>query len=110
MTINIDDIVTQMRALIFALKQHNHAYYVLDNPTISDAEYDSLRQRLVSLEDKFPDLKQSDSPTNTVGDKPLPFFTQIVHDVPMLSLGNVFNVDELTGFVRRINDRLDDSN
>lgn len=108
MTINIDDIVTQMRALIFALKQHNHAYYVLDNPTISDAEYDSLRQRLVSLEDKFPDLKQSDSPTNTVGDKPLPFFTQIVHDVPMLSLGNVFNVDELTGFVRRINDRLDD--
>lgn len=101
-------VIQQMRVLIVALKQHNHAYYVLDNPTISDDEYDSLHQRLLALEAQFPNLKQPDSPTDSVGDAPLPFFTQITHDVAMLSLGNVFGQEELTAFVRRINDRLDD--
>ena len=103
-------IVSQMRLLITTLKRHNHAYYVLDNPTITDGEYDSLRQALVKLETDFPQLKQADSPTDAVGGEPLPFFTQITHDVPMLSLGNVFDKDDMANFIRRVNDRLDDKN
>lgn len=103
-------VVSQMRLLITTLKRHNHAYYVLDNPTITDGEYDSLRQALVKLETDFPQLKQADSPTDTVGGEPLPFFTQITHDVPMLSLGNVFDKDDMANFIRRVNDRLDDKN
>ncbi|WP_066802579.1 NAD-dependent DNA ligase LigA [Moraxella oblonga] len=102
------DIITQMRALIQALKKHNHAYYVLDNPVITDGEYDSLRAKLVELESNFPHLKQPDSPIDDVGGEPLPFFTQITHDIPMLSLGNVFDKDDIANFVRRVNDRLDD--
>ncbi len=104
------DIIAQMRQLITASKRHNHAYYVLDNPTISDDEYDSLRRKLIELETMYPDQKQIDSPTDSVGDKPLPAFKQITHDIAMLSLGNVFSFDELTAFIRRINDRLDDKN
>lgn len=100
-------IIQQMRALIGVIKKHNHAYYVLDNPSISDGEYDSLRQRLLALEAQYPTLKQPDSLTDTVGDKPLPAFVQVTHDIAMLSLGNVFNMQELTAFVRRINERLD---
>lgn len=103
-------VVSQMRLLITTLKRHNHAYYVLDNPTITDGEYDSLRQALVKLETDFPQLKQADSPTDAVGGEPLPFFTQITHDVPMLSLGNVFDKDDMANFIRRVNDRLDDKN
>lgn len=103
-------IIAQMRKLITALKRHNHAYYVLDNPTITDGEYDSLRAKLIELENDFPTLKQPDSPTDNVGDTPLPFFTQITHDLPMLSLGNVFNADDVANFVRRVNDRLDGKN
>lgn len=103
-------IIAQMRQLITALKRHNHAYYVLDNPTITDGEYDSLRAKLVQLENDFPTLKQQDSPTDNVGDTPLPFFTQVTHDLPMLSLGNVFNADDMANFVRRVNERLDGKN
>lgn len=67
------DIVSQMRTLIDALKRHNHAYYVLDNPSISDGEYDSLRQKLMALENDYPALKQIDSPLDSVGGTPLPF-------------------------------------
>ncbi len=102
----MSDVVAQMRALIDVLKKHNHAYYVLDNPTISDGEYDSLRQQLVKLEQANPSLVQPDSPIQTVGGEPLPFFTQVAHDVPMLSLGNVFNQSELSDFVRRAHERL----
>lgn len=94
-------IITQMRALIHALKKHNHAYYVLDNPSILDDEYDSIRRQLVELETQHPNLIQPDSPIHLVGGQALPFFTQIAHDVPMLSLGNVFNGEELGDFVRR---------
>lgn len=99
-------IITQMRALIDSLKKHNHAYYVLDAPTISDGEYDALRQRLIALENQYPDLVQMDSPIMTVGGEPLPFFTQISHDVPMLSLGNVFDGEDLAGFLRRAKERI----
>jgi DNA ligase (NAD+) len=106
---NHSDIIAQMRALIAQLKQHNHAYYVLDNPELEDSEYDQLRGRLVALEQQYPEWVQADSPTGNVGDKPLPYFTQITHTIPMLSLGNIFDVDELHSFVRRVNDRLADA-
>ncbi|WP_339340609.1 NAD-dependent DNA ligase LigA, partial [uncultured Psychrobacter sp.] len=95
-----------MRTLIAALKTHNNAYYVLDNPMIEDSEYDQLRLSLIELEEEYPDLVQPDSPINQVGDVPLSAFTQVTHDLPMLSLGNVFDYDDLSDFMRRVNDRL----
>lgn len=106
---NNDAIVTQMRTFIDALKQHNYAYYVLDNPILEDSEYDQLRRSLLELEEQYPDLVQPDSPINQVGDMPLSAFTQVTHDIPMLSLGNVFDYDELHSFMRRVNDRLNDA-
>lgn len=106
---NPSDITEQMRKLIAQLKQHNYAYYVLDNPSLEDNEYDQLRQQLIALETQYPDLVQFDSPTGQVGDKPLPFFTQVTHQIPMLSLGNAFNFDDLQNFMRRVNDRLADN-
>ncbi|WP_299185782.1 NAD-dependent DNA ligase LigA [uncultured Psychrobacter sp.] len=98
-----------MRTLIDAIKTHNYAYYVLDNPILEDSEYDQLRRSLLELEEEYPDLVQPDSPINQVGDTPLAAFTQVTHDIPMLSLGNVFDYDELHAFMRRINDRLSDA-
>ena len=103
---NEDAIVAQMRTFIDALKQHNYAYYVLDNPILEDSEYDHLRRSLLELEEQYPDLVQPDSPVNQVGDMPLSAFTQVTHDIPMLSLGNVFEYDDLRDFMRRVNDRL----
>lgn len=100
------DVISKMRTLITALKTHNNAYYVLDNPIIEDSEYDQLRLSLLELEEAYPDLIQPDSPINQVGDVPLSAFTQVTHDIPMLSLGNVFDYDDLHGFMRRVNDRL----
>ncbi len=102
------EIVAKMRALITEVRKHNNAYYVMDAPTISDNEYDQLRLSLIELEERYPDLTQSDSPTASVGDDPLPSFSQVKHDIPMLSLGNVFNKDDLAEFMRRVNDRLSD--
>lgn len=102
-------IVIQMRTLIDNLKTHNYAYYVLDNPILEDSEYDQLRRSLLELEEQYPDLVQPDSPINQVGDMPLSAFTQVTHDIPMLSLGNVFDYDELHTFMRRVNDRLNDA-
>ena len=99
-------IVAQMRQLIQLLAQHNHAYYVMDQPSIEDSEYDQLFHQLKSLEQQYPDLIQPDSPVSRVGGKPLSKFENITHTVPMLSLGNVFNQDELFAFARRIEERL----
>ena len=99
-------IVAQMRQLIQVLAQHNHPYYVMDQPSIEDSEYDQLFHQLKSLEQQYPDLIQPDSPVSRVGGKPLSKFENITHTVPMLSLGNVFNQDELFAFARRIEERL----
>ena len=106
---NKDAIINEMRVIIKALKIHNNAYYVLDTPILEDSEYDQLRLSLLELEAEYPDLIQPDSPTNQVGDVPLSAFTQVAHDVPMLSLGNVFDYDDLHHFMRRINDRLSEA-
>lgn len=98
--------IVQMRQLIKLLQQHNHAYYALDTPLISDAEYDDLFHRLKSLESDYPDLIQHDSPTRRVGGEVMAQFDSVVHDVPMLSLGNIFNESELQDFDRRVRERL----
>lgn len=95
-----------MRALIGLIKKHNHAYHVLDRPIISDDEYDSLRKALVALETAHPALIQPDSPLHKVGGTPLSSFTQVKHKTPMLSLGNVFDSEELAHFARRASERL----
>ena len=99
-------VVAQMRQLIQLLAQHNHAYYVMDQPTIADSEYDQLFHQLKALEQQYPDLIQSDTPTDKVGGTPLPKFENMTHTVPMLSLGNVFHQEDLLTFARRIEERL----
>lgn len=99
-------VVAQMRQLIQILAQHNHAYYVMDQPTIADSEYDQLFHQLIALEQQYPECIQADTPTNKVGDKALTKFESVTHVVPMLSLGNVFNQEELFAFARRVEERL----
>jgi len=89
-------------ALIEEISQHDKAYYVEDQPVISDAEYDALRQRLEALEARFPDLLRPDSPSQMVGAAPSEKFAKVRHRVPMLSLGNAFGDEEIRDFVDRI--------
>ncbi|HAK14002.1 MAG TPA: DNA ligase, partial [Acinetobacter radioresistens] len=72
-------IVTQMRQLIQLIAQHNHAYYVMDQPSISDNEYDSLFHQLKALEEQYPDLVQNDTPTRRVGGQALSKFMSVRH-------------------------------
>ena len=90
------------------LHKHNIAYYVHDNPSIPDAEYDRLLRELQNLENTYPELKTADSPTQKVGAAALSSFTQVTHRVPMLSLDNAFSEDEMQAFEKRIFDRLKD--
>ncbi len=96
----------EVQQLKTKLNHHNYQYYVLDNPELPDAEYDLLFRRLQDLEAQYPDLKSGDSPTQRVGAEPLSAFTQVTHEMPMLSLDNAFGDDELLEFNRRISDRL----
>lgn len=88
------------------LNRHNHAYHVLDNPTIPDAEYDKLFRELQSLEQAHPELITPDSPTRRVGAAPLAQFAQVRHSVPMLSINNGFAEADIIGFDRRIKEVL----
>ncbi|MGE8561247.1 MAG: NAD-dependent DNA ligase LigA [Acinetobacter sp.] len=99
-------IKAQMRQLIQILAKHNHAYYVMDQPSIEDSEYDQLFHQLKALEQQYPEYVQADTPTNRVGGKALSKFASVTHAVPMLSLGNVFNQEELFSFARRVEERL----
>ncbi len=85
---------------------HDHAYYVLDDPTVGDDAYDALLNELRDLEEADPDLRTPDSPTQRVGGKPLDKFEQVEHPEPMLSLGNVRNEEELRGWEARIRNLL----
>ena len=89
----------KLRALI---AEHDHSYYVLDDPLIADAEYDRMFKRLVELEEQYPELAVADSPTRRVGGAVLSGFAEAVHDTAMLSLDNVFSETELTEFEQRI--------
>ena len=85
---------------------HNYRYYVLDNPEIPDAEYDRLFRSLQELEERYPELITPDSPTQRVGAEPLKGFAEVRHEIPMLSLGNVFSEEELIDFDRRVREGL----
>ena len=89
------------------LNRHSHAYYVLDNPSIPDAEYDQLFRELQQLEAQHPDLIFPDSPTQRVGGEPLPEFNQVQHDVPMLSINNGFSEEDVHNFDRRVHEGLE---
>ncbi len=102
-----EDINKQINYLKSVIREHDHRYYVLDDPQISDHEYDSLLRELKNLEDSHPELITTDSPTQRVGGSPISEFDQIHHSKPMLSLGNAFGIDELEAFNKRINDTLD---
>ena len=88
------------------IETHNHRYYVLDAPTIPDAEYDKLFQELAELEAAYPELVTPDSPTQRVGGMPLEEFPQIVHRTAMLSLNNALSDDDVIGFDRRVREGL----
>ncbi|MDO8348485.1 MAG: NAD-dependent DNA ligase LigA [Rugosibacter sp.] len=88
------------------IERHNRAYYVLDAPTIPDAEYDRLFRELQALEAAHPELATSDSPTRRVGGAALAEFGQVIHEVPMLSLGNAFSAEEAAAFDRRCREAL----
>ena len=96
----------QIEKLREQLRYHSYQYYVLDDPDVPDAEYDRLYNQLLALEKTNPLLVTMDSPTQRVGSTPLSAFDQIKHQVPMLSLDNVFNEDDLQAFNQRIKDRL----
>lgn len=94
------------QALRREIETHNYRYYVLDAPTIPDAEYDTMFRELVELESRYPQLATSDSPTQRVGGAPLDEFPQVTHRTPMLSLNNAFTEEDVSGFDRRVREAL----
>jgi len=104
MSIQIEKAIEELRS---QLNDYAYNYYVLDEPSISDVQYDELYRTLVSYETKNPEFITTDSPTQRVGDKPLEGFQQITHELPMLSLGNVFSNEELTAFDNRLSELVD---
>ena len=100
------DILQELDVLREQLNTWNYQYYVLDQPSVPDAEYDRAMQRLLTLETEYPEFQTKDSPSQRVGGQALEQFTQVAHDVPMLSLDNAFDQDDMLGFNRRVLDRL----
>jgi DNA ligase (NAD+) len=97
---------TRVQELHQLINQLNHQYYDLDEPSVPDAEYDRLMRELISIETADPELKLLDSPSQKVGGQALKSFSQVTHQVPMLSLDNVFSGDEWQAFAKRVKDRL----
>jgi len=97
----------RMRRLRKEIAEHNHRYYVLNDPSVPDAEYDRLMRELESLEQAHPELVDPDSPTQRVGARAAEGFETVEHEVPMLSLANAFDDDEVREFDRRIRETLD---
>jgi DNA ligase (NAD+) len=105
--VTITETVRQRAAqLRQAIEFHNRRYHQLDDPLISDAEYDQLMQALLALEREHPELQTADSPTQRVGAEPAAAFSEVQHPVPMLSLDNAFSADDLIDFSRRISKSL----
>jgi len=96
----------QIASLRASLDSWNYQYYVLDDPSVPDAEYDRAMRTLQELEAAHPALVSIDSPTQRVGASPLAQFSQVAHEVPMLSLDNAFNEQDMRDFYRRLQDRL----
>ena len=104
MSVNV--LPQEIQQLCESIDLHNYRYHVLDEPSIPDAHYDKLFKQLQAWEKDNPNMVSAQSPTQRVGAKPKAGFSQITHEMPMLSLDNAFNGDELGDFARRINDRL----
>jgi len=100
------EITQQVLALRDTINQHNHAYYVLDDPQLPDKEYDKLVRALEALEAQHPELVSPDSPTQRVGATPLTTFNSVQHVIPMLSLSNAFDAQEVADFEQRIEEKL----
>jgi len=96
----------EIEALRTKIQQHSYKYYVDNNPTLSDYEFDSLYQKLIKLEEAFPELITSESPTQRVGSETNEAFKQVKHLQPMLSLNNVFTVEDLIAFDKRVCDEI----
>src|SRR5437868_10802081 len=95
--------VAELRTLI---RHHEHQYYVLDNPEVTDSEYDQLVRRLQKLEEEHPELLTADSPTQRVGGRPKEGFQKIAHSSAMLSLDNALDPEELRAFDARVRELL----
>ena len=106
MTDTPEQVLKEYEQLKDELNLHNHRYYVLDDPSVPDIEYDRQMRRLQEIEQQYPQLVSADSPSQRVGGEALQSFTQVSHAVAMLSLDNAFNEEELEAFDRRIKDRL----
>ncbi len=104
------DIKQEIWSLRKTLEEHNYNYYVMDNPTITDFEYDALMQRLIKLETENPEFADENSPTKRVGGVALSEFQQVKHNIPMQSLGDVFSYDELMEFDQRVRQGLSGEN
>ena len=104
-----DSVIKRVAELQQQLNYHNHRYYVLDDPVISDYEYDRLFQELKDLEEQYPELVTPDSPTHRIGGDPADGFVQVEHRHTMLSLGNVFDDESLEAWHRRVKNLLDDA-
>ena len=102
-------VAQRIRELVTEIRQHDYNYHVLDQPTIGDSQYDLLLSELKQLETEYPELLDPNSPTQRVGAKPDSGFEEVVHRMPMLSLDNVFDLDDFRQFVERMKDRLDQS-
>lgn len=101
-----DNFPPEIEQLRQEIHHHNYRYYALDDPQVTDAEYDRLMQRLRELEAQFPESVTADSPTQRVGATPLSAFKTVVHEMPMLSLDNAFSDEDLLAFNQRVQDRL----
>lgn len=102
----MEPVAKQVEELRRQLHYHNHRYYVLDDPEITDAEYDHLYRELAELEKKYPELITPDSPTQRVGGTPAGGFARVAHLAPMLSLGNAFSAEDLQAFDNRVRSSL----
>lgn len=92
----------ELEQLAQEIKAHDAAYHQQDAPRISDADYDAMRRRNDDIEARFPDLKRADSPADMVGAAPAQGFAKVTHVMPMLSLGNAFNADDINDFIQRV--------
>src|SRR5512143_314717 len=100
------DMERRIEALRGKIRHHEHRYYVLDDPEISDAEFDRLMRELKALEAEHPELVTPDSPTQRVGGKPVSDLPNVRHEIPLLSLDNAYNREELEAWLKRVRERL----
>ena len=100
------DAKAEIKKLVEELNEHNHRYYVMDEPTINDFEYDALMRRLIELEEQNPELIAPDSPTQRVGGAAISAFEEVTHEVPLESLNDVFSDEELKAFHEKIDQSL----